>query len=171
MQAAISNANPVFGLYTNNTSAPLQAQAGLRQFYDFGFYSYCAYVDGSAGICGNQSVGLRYTPYDVVTADMAQNYTIITKAIIPENSTFRDSNYLGDITQAGYWLILLATICTALALLTSAAQSCCFLTLKIHSQGHRQESFDFLPFYYFLPRRDCSLTNWRKFVDRRDQEI
>ncbi|PPQ64742.1 hypothetical protein CVT26_002686 [Gymnopilus dilepis] len=122
VQATISNANPVFGLYTNNASAPLQAQAGLRQLYEFGFYSYCAYVDGKSGICGNQTVGHRYTPYDVVTADMAQNYSIITQAIVPEN-TFRDSKYLGDITQGGYWLILLATICTALALITGIAKN------------------------------------------------
>jgi hypothetical protein len=121
VQGAIAP-NPVFGLYTNNSSAPLQTNAGLRQFYDFGFYSYCAYVDENAGICGNHTVGQRFTPYDVVTSDMAPNYSTIAAAIIPEN-TFTDSKYLGNTSQAGYWLILLGTICAALALITGIAKN------------------------------------------------
>ncbi|KDR85268.1 hypothetical protein GALMADRAFT_234029 [Galerina marginata CBS 339.88] len=122
VQAAISDVNPVLGLYTTNASAPLQAQKGLRQFYEFGLYSYCAYVDEKAGICGNHTIGQRYTPYDIITADMNLNYSIITAPIIPEN-TFRDSNYLGANSKGAYWLILLGTICAALAVLTGIAKN------------------------------------------------
>ncbi len=108
--------NPVIGLYTNNTSAPLQAEAGVRQLYEFGLYSYCAYVDAKAGICSNHTVGYPYTPYNIITADMSSNYSILSAPFIPDNS-FRDSNYLGNSSKAASWLILLGTIAIALALL------------------------------------------------------
>jgi hypothetical protein len=108
--------NPVIGLYTNNASAPLQAEAGLRQFYEFGLYSYCAYVDAKSGICSNHTVGHPYTPYNIITADMSSNYSILSAPFIPDNS-FRDSNFLGNASKAASWLILLGTVATALALL------------------------------------------------------
>ncbi|KAF9569833.1 hypothetical protein CPC08DRAFT_701702 [Agrocybe pediades] len=122
IQAAVVAVNQVVGLYTTNASAPLQAQAGLRQFYEFGLYSYCAYVEENAGICGNHTAGERFTPYDTITADMISNYSILTAPIIPQN-TFRDSKYLGDSSKAAYWMILLGTICAALALLTGIAKN------------------------------------------------
>jgi len=117
IQAAVVNVNQVVGLYTDNASAPLQAGAGLRQFYQFGLYNYCAYVEENSGICGNHTAGERFTPYDIIKADMISNYSILTEPIIPEN-TFRDSKYLGDSSKAAYWMILLGTVCAALALLT-----------------------------------------------------
>lgn len=108
--------NPVMGLYTNTSSAPLQAEAGVRQLYKFGLYSYCAYVDVKAGICSNHTAGQPYMPYNIITADMSSNYSILSAPFIPDNS-FRDSNYLGNSSKAASWLILLGTIVTAMALL------------------------------------------------------
>ncbi|KAF8973850.1 actin cortical patch SUR7/pH-response regulator pali [Flammula alnicola] len=122
VQAAIFN--PVFDLYTNNASAPLNAQQGLRQFYEFGLYSYCAYVDEKAGICGNHTAGQEFKPYDIVTSDMISNFSILSATpLIPLDLTFKDSKYLGQTSKAAYWMILLGTICAALALVTGIAKN------------------------------------------------
>jgi len=113
--------DPISGLYTNNYTAPLGAQAGLRQLYKFGFYSHCAYVDATQGICSNQSVATKFRPYDVIVSDMGSNYSGYTNTFIPLSSNFRSSS-LGSSTQAGYWLILLGTLCAALALFTGVAK-------------------------------------------------
>ncbi|CAA7260590.1 unnamed protein product [Cyclocybe aegerita] len=114
----------VTGLYTLNASAPLQAGAGLRQHYEFGLYSYCAFVDADerAGICSNQTVGTQFRPYDALTGDMALNYSILTNNFLPA-LTFSDGKYTGSLTKAAYWMLLLGTICAALALLTGIAKN------------------------------------------------
>lgn len=109
--------DPITGLYTANASAPLGAQAGLRPLYQFGLYSFCAYVDGVHGTCSNHSVAAQFQPYDAITADMFQNYSRFTDAIVL-NTTFRDSAYLGSLSKAAYYMLLLGTLCAALALLT-----------------------------------------------------
>ncbi|KAF9535745.1 actin cortical patch SUR7/pH-response regulator pali [Crepidotus variabilis] len=110
-------------LYTNNSAAPLDAGAGLRQVYGFGFYNYCAYVDDKSGICSNHTTAQRYTPYDIITSDMQFNYSFFSQSFIPDNTTFRSSKYLSESSKAGYYLILLGTICAALALLTGIAKN------------------------------------------------
>ncbi|KAF8167834.1 Glucanosyltransferase-domain-containing protein [Crassisporium funariophilum] len=120
LEAAILN--PVQGLYTNNASAPLQAAAGVRATYEFGLYSYCAYVQDGGGQCGNQTIGAQFRPYDTITADMASNYSVLSASFI-QDSTFRDSKYLGQHSKAAYWMLLLGTICAALALLTGFLKS------------------------------------------------
>lgn len=111
------------GLYTNNASAPLGVQAGLRQLYKFGFYSHCAYIDDATlGICSNRSVAAKFKPYEAILSDMASNYSGYTNTFIPSNSSFRADNSSGSSTQAAYWLILLGTICAALALVTGVAK-------------------------------------------------
>ncbi|KAF7340014.1 hypothetical protein MVEN_01919100 [Mycena venus] len=109
--------DPVDKLYTTNSSAPLEASAGLRQFYLFGLYSHCGYVNTSAGICTNHSIQNQFTPYSSLTSDMLANYTILTNNIFAGTSFF-DSDDLGHTSRAAYWMLLLGTICAALALLT-----------------------------------------------------
>lgn len=116
IQAAILN--PVQGLYTNNGSAPLQAEGGVRQTYEFGLYSYCAFVQDGTGICGNHTIAEQFRPFDTITADMLGNYSVLSAAFI-QDSTFRDSKYLGQLSTAAYWMFLLGTICAALTVLTS----------------------------------------------------
>jgi hypothetical protein len=115
VQAAILN--PVEGLYTDNGSAPLQAEAGLRQTYEFGLYSYCAFVQDGTGLCGNHTIGAQFRPFDTISADMPGNYSVLSAAFI-QNPTFRDSKYLGQSSKAAYWMFLLGTICAALTVLT-----------------------------------------------------
>jgi hypothetical protein len=111
--------NNVTDLYTTNASAPLNEQAGLRDSYEFGFYSYCAYVSDNGGICSNRTTAHAFKPFDAVSADMPQIYRVISgTSIIPLNLTFKDSKYTGQTSKAAYWMILLGTICAALTLIT-----------------------------------------------------
>jgi hypothetical protein len=111
--------DPIDGLYTFNATAPLESGVGIRQVYLFGIYSHCGYINDKNGVCSNRTVASRFQPYDALTLDMRQNYTTITAAIIL-NTTFRESNYLGSSSKAAYYVLLLGTICVALALFTSA---------------------------------------------------
>ena len=92
----------------------------MRRLYSFGWYSYCAYVDDEAkeGTCSNHTAGMRFRPFDVITADMPENYSIFTSNFIDGDNTFRDSKYLGDNSRAAYWLLLIGTIAAVLALIT-----------------------------------------------------
>ena len=107
----------ITGLYTTNESAPLQAGAGLRQSYEFGLYSYCGYTTDVLGTCTNHTTARKYEPYDAITSDMRANYSQLTNFII-QGTTFKDSKYLGSNSKSAYYLLLLGTICTALALFT-----------------------------------------------------
>ncbi|KAI0320436.1 actin cortical patch SUR7/pH-response regulator pali [Amylostereum chailletii] len=107
--------DPITGLYTDNASAPLGVGAGIRNVYDFGLYSYCGYLDSKNGTCTKTTAGSRYEPYDVFTSDMTANYSRFTSSII-NGTAFRDSNLLGGHTHSAYYLILLGTILTFVAL-------------------------------------------------------
>ncbi|KII93928.1 hypothetical protein PLICRDRAFT_26950 [Plicaturopsis crispa FD-325 SS-3] len=109
--------DPIDGLYTFNASAPLQVKAGLRQSYQFGLYSYCAYTEANLGTCSNETVANRFEPYLAITSDMFSNYSQFTDAIIG-NTTLNDTSYLKNSSKAAYYLILLGSICAALALFT-----------------------------------------------------
>jgi hypothetical protein len=110
--------DPIEGLYTFNASAPLETEAGLRQFYEFGLYSHCGYINDTQGICTNHTAGRQFTPYEAITSDMAANYSVITAAILT-GTTFQNSHYLGQTSKAAYWMLLLGTICAFLALVRS----------------------------------------------------
>lgn len=108
----------MYSLYTNNASAPLQQQAGLRQLYKFGLYSHCAYVNDTAGRCGNETVGEQFKPYNVLISDMPSNWSIFSQSFIPDTTTFQNSGFLGHNSKAAYWMLLLGTLCTAAAFIT-----------------------------------------------------
>lgn len=112
---AAFNPDPINGLYTSNATAPLGTQAGLRIIYEFGLYSYCAYVNTSAGACSNTTVASKFLPYEAITSDMLANYSQMTNSIL-QGTTIHDSGYLGSQSKAAYYLILLGSICAALAL-------------------------------------------------------
>lgn len=105
------------GLYTNNASTPLAQHLGLRNFYDFGLYRYCAYVNGSHGTCSPHVTADKLQPYEAVTSDMPEQYTIITDALISElpPTTFSNSQYLGEFSRAAYYLLLLGSVASGLA--------------------------------------------------------
>ncbi|KIY51329.1 hypothetical protein FISHEDRAFT_37365 [Fistulina hepatica ATCC 64428] len=125
--AALTHAllDPIDGLYATNASAPLGKQKGLRDIYQWGLYSYCAYLDirsnDTQGVCGNQTIGNQFRPYNALTGDMLSNYSAITYYIM-YGTTFYDSKYLGQSTKAAYWMLLLGTITAALAFLTGFAK-------------------------------------------------
>jgi len=158
-------------LYTSNASAALQAEQGLRQLYEFGLYSYCAFVDERQGTCGNHTVGEQFKPYDAITADMFSNYSFLSSTLIPE-TTFQDSKYLGQSSKAAYWMILFGTICAALALLTFvfsdglASHSHCFI-----QQGDSQEQPDIFRLCHLLDRGERAPSDRGKSLDGDDKEV
>lgn len=115
---ASATGDPVDDLYATNTSIPLTQGAGLRQLYKFGLYSYCAYVNNTEGNCSNHTTALQLQPYDIVLADMPTRYPSLTRAFVPDQYTFTNSHYLGEFSRAAYYLLLMGSICAALAMLT-----------------------------------------------------
>lgn len=114
--------DPVDDLYTSNASAPLGEQQGLRELYRWGLYSYGGFIgieNGTTnnGTISNETAGYQYRPYDALLNDMPERYRVITDAIITDMA-FTDSSYLGSMTKAAYWMLLLATITTFLAMLS-----------------------------------------------------
>ncbi|KIM82291.1 hypothetical protein PILCRDRAFT_820674 [Piloderma croceum F 1598] len=97
-------------LFTNTSSVPLQEHVGLRQFYDFGLYSYCAYVDVTAGSCSHTKAATEFLPYDMISADVAVGHL---SSATPDTIVLSAS--IGSQSRSAYYLILLGSICTALA--------------------------------------------------------
>jgi hypothetical protein len=116
LKAAFAGVDPINGLFTDNHSAPLGVSAGLRQEYKFGLQSYCAYVDGTHGVCGRHSAASKFQPYFTITSDMPLNYSQFSNAVIPV-STFRDDQYLQSFSKTAYYVFLLGFIFSGLALL------------------------------------------------------
>jgi 1,3-beta-glucanosyltransferase GAS1 len=114
--------DPITGLYATNASAPLKNEAGIRQLYKFGLYSYCGYLNNTAGTCTNTTIANKYQPYDALLADMSLNYSALTIFIINGTSSF-ESPLIATHTHSAYYLILIGTICAFLALVMCAAFS------------------------------------------------
>ncbi|KAL5518674.1 hypothetical protein ACEPAH_357 [Sanghuangporus vaninii] len=118
---ASATGDPVDGLYANsstNATVPLAQGVGLRQMYKFGLYSYCAYIEGGAGVCSNTTAGHQLQPYDAVLADMPTRFPSLTRAFVPDSFTFTNSHYLGEFSKAAYYLLLLGSIFAGLAMIT-----------------------------------------------------
>ncbi|KAJ3011157.1 hypothetical protein NUW54_g2265 [Trametes sanguinea] len=113
---AVALGDPISGLYATNATAPLAQQQGLRDTYKFGLYSYCGYLNGT-GVCSNTTAASRFQPFTALTSDMLTNYTGFTTALITQG-TFIDSPYLGNFTNGAYYLIIIGSVATALALFT-----------------------------------------------------
>ena len=125
---SISNAladatgDPVDDLYAQNTTVALGEGEGLRQLYEFGLYSFCAYINITGdmqGNCSNHTTAQRFQPYAIALADMPSKFASLSQSFIPQDLTFTNSRYLGEFSHAAYYLLLLGSICAALAMLTS----------------------------------------------------
>ncbi|KAG1866384.1 hypothetical protein C8R48DRAFT_633435 [Suillus tomentosus] len=116
---ALSDAilDPDQGLYTTNYTSPLGQQNGLRQTYEFGLYSYCAYVNSSAGTCTNHTIADKFEPFIALTSDMLTNYSQYCDTMFA-NTTFINSSYLGYNSRVAYYFILIGTIFATMALFT-----------------------------------------------------
>ena len=109
---------PILGLYTDNASAPLHARAGLRKVYKFGLYSHCAYVNGSAALCTDNTIAYPFQPLTVITNDMLLNYSDYTNAIL-RNAAFGNSSSLARSSRAAYSFFLLGTVLSIVSFLMS----------------------------------------------------
>jgi len=111
-----AQSDPVDGLYTENATATLRTQAGLRQLYAWGFFSYCAYTEPRQGICSNNTVGNSFEPFDTIVADVPVRYQAETMFIIPQGP-FTNTGFLASLSRAGFYLCLVATVLAATAML------------------------------------------------------
>jgi len=109
--------DPTPGLFTNDSTAALGEELGLRNIYAWGFYKYCAYTEKPLGLCTNQTFGFPFQPFDAVLSDTPELYQIQTRYLLPQQSTFVDSGYLADYTRAGFWLVFLGTLSAGIAFL------------------------------------------------------
>ncbi|KAG8960153.1 hypothetical protein FRC00_000819 [Tulasnella sp. 408] len=105
------------GLYTDNASVPLGDELGLRNIYSWGLYGYCAYLNETAGQCGNQTFANEFRPMDVLLSDTPEAYSIQTRTLVPNATAFKNSSYLAGLTKPAFWLVFVATLCAGGALL------------------------------------------------------
>lgn len=92
--------------------------------YSWGLYSVCGYFynatfDGGGG-CTNTSIAFAFTPFDVILSDTPSRFNTPVAPFITNSQgvdDFINSGYFTTFTHAAYYLILVATIATALALI------------------------------------------------------
>ncbi|SNX81676.1 related to PUN1 - plasma membrane protein with a role in cell wall integrity [Melanopsichium pennsylvanicum] len=107
-----SGAN-VSNLYASDQAAPVGAGNGIRNDYQWGLYRYCAgQPSGSRRSCSERSFGFEFLPLDAILADAPQDARTEIQNFLPQ-STFRDSNYLGDYSKPAMYLIFIGS-CLAL---------------------------------------------------------
>jgi len=104
------------GLYTDNASAPLQAGAGLRRAYGFGLYSYCAYVNETAGLCSAKTIPYQSQPYAVIANDIPPNYSNYTNTIL-HGSAFADSSLSARSSREAFYFLLFGFIMSIISLI------------------------------------------------------
>jgi len=92
----------------------------LRQLYQFGLYSYCAYIDHGQGGCSNTNVAFQLQPFKAVLSDTPANYSDLTRSFVPGNLTLTNDQYLGGFSEVAYYPLLMGTICAFLAMLFGA---------------------------------------------------
>lgn len=118
---AVIRPDPVYGLYDNlNASAPLAAGLGLRQYYQFGLYSYCATTAYNGSLCVKEKIAAGFTPYTALISDMLPNHSILTTAMLtqlqPPTKFYYNADSMNQLSNVGYYMLLLGTVCAAVAL-------------------------------------------------------
>ncbi|KZP00761.1 hypothetical protein CALVIDRAFT_211940 [Calocera viscosa TUFC12733] len=112
-----STGDPFPGMYQPNASAPLGEHLGLRDIYSWGFFSYCASVVTNTTViqCTNHTFGYRFNPLDAMLSDILSNSSTISQFTIPQTTQFTNMTYLGNLSNAGFYLIFVGTLCAFLA--------------------------------------------------------
>ncbi|KAG2023129.1 hypothetical protein CC2G_000820 [Coprinopsis cinerea AmutBmut pab1-1] len=113
----LATKNP-FEIYATNASTPLDQGLGLYLDYYWGLYAHCGYLNGTEGQCSNHTLGHRYEPSTTILNDLSPALSILSRSLIPDDSSFTDAKYTGNSTKAAYWMILLGTVCAGLAFIT-----------------------------------------------------
>jgi len=114
---ANSTGDPFPGMYQSNASAPLGEHLGLRDIYSWGFFSHCTYVVSNVtdGQCTNNTFGYRFTPLDTMLSDILSNSSTISQFTIPLTTQFTNSDALGSLSSAGFYLIFVGMLCAFVA--------------------------------------------------------
>ena len=82
----------------------------------FGFYSHCAYVNKTAGLCTSTTSTYQFQPYTVIANDTLSNHSGYTEAVT-SGTTFTNSSWLGRSSLAAQYLLLLGCVLSTISLL------------------------------------------------------
>lgn len=111
-------------LYMTNASSPLGKSTGLRQFYRWGFFDSCAYIDGDNGLCNSTSFAHEYQPYATIRSDIPVKFAATTDKIIPDSASgFTSNGYNGTLSKAAFWLIFVGACAAGVALIVGVIPS------------------------------------------------
>ncbi|CBQ67764.1 conserved hypothetical protein [Sporisorium reilianum SRZ2] len=101
--------NSVNNLYAQSQSSPVGVGNGLKNDYQWGLYSYCGGEEsGSSRACTERSFGFEFRPVAAILADAPQDARQQIQNFLPQ-STFADSNYLGDYSKPAMYLIFIGS--------------------------------------------------------------
>lgn len=112
--AATTNVS-VSNVFAADQGGAFLANEGFSYDYYWGMYEVCG-GDGVSGArrCGPSSFGHRYEPITVLQA--SQPAGIDVTQILPQG-TFQDNMYLGNFTQAAFYLLFIGTCAAGVAFL------------------------------------------------------
>lgn len=101
---------------------------------------------------------------------MLKNYSDFTTALITQG-TFIDSDYLGEFTNGAYYLIIIGSVCAALALLTLVMHSnsgsfCLPNSAQRPAEAHRA----LFPFHPVRRPGRAHAAHWRDDLDGHDKK-
>jgi len=109
------NTGNLYGVGNNG-----QSGTGLRQYYSYGLWSYCASNaksnTGGNVYCSNSHFGSAFTPVTAILNDVPEGLRTDVANALP-NTTFSSNGYLGKATQAAFYLYFIGAICIAVSLL------------------------------------------------------
>lgn len=136
--AALSNFTDIYNAntpYFTKTSGDIRHD-GLRKTYEWGLWSYCS-SNGAVGedrsYCEDASIYPAFQPAKILLDDIPVDYSNQLKETLPEN-VFSADDYLRKFTRIASYLILVGSICTALAAIFALfARRCAFTLAAIFS--------------------------------------
>lgn len=113
--------DPTPNFYNNTPYSPLSEGLGLRQVYRWGFYGYCGYVDPATGqgVCtaeGNGSFAYPFKPMAAILAEIPPQYRTTAQFLVPP-SKFRSSSYEASTSRAGFIMVFIGSVTTAVTFL------------------------------------------------------
>jgi len=111
---ALGLGNSIYGQSSSNA-----ANAGLRQYYEWGLWTYCAKSGSSGGApdyCDGTSWAHEFRPVPAILYDVPANAQTEVANRLP-GGVFTSDSYLGRFSKAAFYLLIIGTILGGLALI------------------------------------------------------
>lgn len=93
---------------------------GLRNFYRWGLWTYCAAStsSGTADYCTSTTFGARFEPATAIIRDIPTGLSSAVNQVLPDG-TFLAGNYTGTFTRIAFYLLFVGAILAGAAMLVS----------------------------------------------------